>query len=405
MQSQSLVWFVDRAVRPHYSMLDKLELLWKKTGLEQAISNGSRVIIKTHFGAYGNLMYLRPAILRRIVDLVKSRNGSPILAESAGLGYGGGFYGGRTTAADYLRMAAANGFTMGSMGAPIILLDGYWGTDTFDVAIKAKRLKKVVVGMALRDADIVIMFTHFKGHGQTGMGGSLKNLGIGCVGKYSKCMMHGPKNPVVKPEACKGAKCSLCVDVCPHRCITVNPKAAIDWDLCIHCLHCASVCSQVAKAQGITTDWSSPAMEQTERMIENALGVIDGVGRDRFYYFNVALDISEVCDCAPFAPQALVPDLGIFASRDPVAIDAACIDALNKAQPISASACGNMKAGEDKFAATCAYPDPHTGQRSPTQTHHRQLQYAEELGLGNRTYKLIQVDEGAPPVGQKPKRP
>ena len=146
-------------------------------------------------------------------------------------------------------------------------------------------------------------------------------------------------------------------------------------------------------------------MEQTERMIENALGVVDGVGRDRFYYFNVALDISEVCDCAPFAPQALVPDLGIFASRDPVAIDAACIDALNKAQPIRASACGDMRAGEDKFAATCAYPDPHTGQRLPTQTHHRQLAYAEELGLGSRTYKLVQVDEGAPPVGQKPKRP
>jgi uncharacterized Fe-S center protein len=404
MQPQPLVWFVDRTVRPRYSMLDKLEVLWKNIGLEQAIQKDSRVIIKTHFGAYGNLMHLRPAILRRLVDLVRSRNGNPVLAESAGLGYGGGLYGGRNTAPDYIRMAAANGFTMGSMGAPIVLLDGYWGTDTFDVAIKGEHLKKVAVGMALRDADIVIMFTHFKGHGQAGMGGALKNLGIGCVGKYSKCMMHGPKNPIVKPEACKGAKCSLCINVCPQRCITVNPKVSIDWNLCTHCLHCASVCSQVAKAQAITNDWSSPPSEQTERMIENALGVVDGVGRDRFYYFNVALDISEVCDCAPFGPQALVPDLGIFASRDPVAIDAACIEAVNRAQPITGSACGDMKAGEDKFAAACGYPDPHTGQKSPLQTHHRQLAYAEELGLGSRTYKLARVDEAASAGTRKARR-
>jgi uncharacterized Fe-S center protein len=180
---------------------------------------------------------------------------------------------------------------------------------------------------------------------------------------------------------------------------------AIDGDHCIHCLHCVAICSRVAKAKAITTDWSSPVVEQTERMIENALGVIDGVGRDRFYYFNVALDVSEVCDCAPFAPQALVPDLGIFASRDPVAIDAACIDALNRAQPIHVSACGDMKAGEDKFAATCAYPDRHTGQRAPTQTHHRQLEYAEELGLGSRHHKLVHVDEDTSPGSQKPKRP
>ncbi|MFX1300966.1 MAG: DUF362 domain-containing protein [Promethearchaeota archaeon] len=394
--SESDVWFVNRQVGPKNSMLDKLELLWKKSGLKKAIKKDARVFIKTHFGAYGNLMYLRPALLRKIVDLVKQEGGMPILAESAGLGYGSGLYGGRTTAAEYFRMAAANGYTIGTMGAPIVLLDGYWGTDTFDVAIKGKHIKKVEVGMALRDADVIIVFTHFKGHGGTGMGGTLKNLGIGCVGKFSKTMMHGPQNPIVNAEECKGPECSKCVDVCPTRCITVDPKVEIDFSWCMHCIHCVSVCRSQADSKAITATWGGDPMGSTERMIENALGVIEGVGRERFYYFNVAFDISQTCDCAPFGPMALTPDLGIFASRDPVAIDSASIDMLNEAQPITLSACGDIEPGADKLAITTPWPDPHTGEKTPTQCHLRQIEYAEELGIGTRNYKLRRADKRKP---------
>ena len=338
-------------------------------------------------------MYMRPALLRKIVDLVKQEGGMPILAESAGLGYGSGLYGGRTTSAEYFRMAAANGYTIGTMGAPIVLLDGYWGTDTFDVTIQGKHVKKVEVGMALRDADVIIIFTHFKGHGGTGMGGTLKNLGIGCVGKFSKTMMHGPQNPIVNAEECKGPECSKCVDVCPTRCITVDPKVEIDVSRCMHCIHCVSVCRSQADSNAITASWGGDPIGATERMIENALGVVDGVGRDRFYYFNVALDISQTCDCAPFGPMALTPDLGIFASRDPVAIDSASIEMLNEAQPITVSACGDIEPGEDKLAITTPWPDPHTGEKTPTQCHLRQIEYAEELGIGSKKYKLRSADK------------
>ncbi|MFW9832000.1 MAG: DUF362 domain-containing protein, partial [Candidatus Thorarchaeota archaeon] len=332
----SIVWFVDRRVWPRYSMLDKLELLWKKVGLNKAVHKDDRVFIKTHFGAYGNLMYMRPALLRKVVDLVKAQKAYPILAESAGLGYGAGLYGGRTTAAEYFRMAAANGYSIGTMGAPIILLDGYWGADTFTTPIKGKHLKKVEVGMALRDADKIIVMTHFKGHGGTGMGGTLKNLGIGCVGKYSKAMVHGPQNPIVNTAECKGSECGKCLKVCPTRCISLDPILAIDEKRCIKCLHCVSACRSMADSQALTAKWGGDPIGQTERMIENAFGVIKGVGNERFYYFNVALDVSETCDCAPFGPMAIAPDLGIFASRDPVAIDSASIAKLNEAQPITA---------------------------------------------------------------------
>jgi hypothetical protein len=132
-------------------------------------------------------------------------------------------------------------------------------------------------------------------------------------------------------------------------------------------------------------------------MIENALGVIDGVGRDKFFYFNVALDISETCDCAPFGPLAIAPDIGIFASRDPVAIDAASIAKLNEAQPVVDSACGDLEAGEDKLAIATPWPDPHTGQKTPTQCHNQQIEYGQKLGLGTEDYELIEADEKPKP--------
>lgn len=229
------------------------------------------------------------------------------------------------------------------------------------------------------------------------MGGTLKNLGIGCVGKYSKAMMHEPQNPIVNAKECKGPECSKCIDVCPTRCITVDPKVKIDFKSCVKCLHCVATCHSQAESKAITATWGGPPEEATERMIENAMGVIKGVGRDRFFYFNVALDISQTCDCAPFSPMALAPDLGIFGSRDPVAIDAASVDLLNAAEPVTASACGEMEVGEDKLAVTTPWPDRHTGERTPTRCHLIQLDYAEKIGIGSKEYLLKRVDKGKPP--------
>ncbi len=385
--AEPIVYFADREADSEYNMLDKIEHVFKRLGLEKAIKKDYRVQVKTHFGNWGNTNYLRPAYVRKVVDLVREAGGHPFVTETCGLGYGaGGTYGGRTTAPEYLAMAALNGFTPASVGAPILMADGYWGTDTHRVAIDGEFVQHVDIAAAVLDSDIIIMLTHAKGHGLSGLGGSIKNLGIGLVGKSGKAEMHFMKNISVDAETCKGPECSACLSVCPVRCITMKKVAVIDTDACIHCGHCRGVCASEVKARAISIGWR-PAPEQAVRFVENALGVVDSVGRERFYYLNLAIDISDKCDCWNVGAPLLVHDVGIFGSQDPVAIDQATMDAVSAATPNPASLASDCKEGEDKFAVAHGHKDQDSGEH--LHFAEDQLSHAEKIGLGSRKYRLV----------------
>jgi uncharacterized Fe-S center protein len=375
-------------------MLDKIEHIFSKLGLKKAIKKGHKVMIKTHFGAWGNTNYIRPSYVRKMVELVKASGGHPYVTETCGLGYGaGGSYGGRTTAPEYISMAALNGFTEGTVGAPIIMADGYWGTDVHRVEVDGTVVKFVDVAAATLDADIVIMLTHAKGHGLSGLGGTLKNLGIGLVGKSGKSIMHTDGNVVVNSEKCLGPECGLCLKVCPVRCITMKDKAVIDHDACINCLHCRDVCIRVAKAGAMKMTWRTPK-DQSIRFVENAMGVIDLIGRDRFYYVNLAVDISDKCDCWNVGAPLLVHDIGIFGSRDPVAIDQATLDAINMAEPNPESKAKDVHEGDSVFAIAHKQTDKKTGELLDFAE--MQLAHAAKMGLGSREYRIVKVTKKSP---------
>lgn len=393
--AKSRVLFTDRKAEAWYNMLDKVEHVFKELGLPQAIGKGDKVMIKTHFGQWGNTNYLRPSYARKVVDLVRASGGDPFVAESCGLGYGaGGPYGERTTAPEYLTMAALNGFTEASVGAPIIMADGYWGTDTFDVDVDGEFVKKVDVATALLDCDKVIVLSHAKGHLNGGIAGSLKNLGIGLVGKRGKAIMHIQSGIKVNPAKCRGPECSKCLDVCPVRCITMHEKAEIDSEKCISCIHCRAICNKIG-ARAIPVTWRAEA-EQPPRFVENALGVVNSIGAEKFYYINLAIDISDKCDCWNVGSTLLVHDLGIFGSRDPVAVDQACLDAINNAEPNPRSMVGGIERGADKFAAAHSLKDPKTGEI--LHLAEIQLAHAQKMGLGNRDYELVTLTRGQPEV-------
>jgi uncharacterized Fe-S center protein len=390
---KSKVYFTDRQARPDYNMIDKLEHVFKELSLDKEIKGGDKVMVKTHFGQWGNTNYLRPAYARKIVDLVRAAGGEPFVAETTGLGYGGGgTYGGRTTAPEYLGMGTLHGYTEASVGAPLIMADGYWGTDVYDIEINGDHVKSVDVAAALLDCDKVIVLTHAKGHGLGGLGGTIKNLGIGLVGKRGKAAMHFMGDIKIDPEKCLGPECSKCLKVCPTRCITMNEKAEVDDSKCIACHHCVSVCSKI-EAKAATMSWR-PNHEQGSIFVENTVGVINSIGAEKFYYINLAIDISDKCDCWNVGAPLLVHDIGIFGSRDPLAIDQATLQAIKDAPANPDSPAGDIECGACKFAMVHACKDPETGEI--LELADRQLEHAEKMGLGSREYELVTVAKDPP---------
>ncbi|MGY5854263.1 MAG: DUF362 domain-containing protein [Candidatus Thorarchaeota archaeon] len=390
---KSKVYFTDRKSQTYYNMLDKLEHIFVELGLDKVIQPGQKVMVKTHFGAWGNTNYLRPAYVRKIVDLIKAAGGHPFVAESCGLGYGpGGTYGGRTTATEYLSMAALNGFNEGTVGAPLIMADGYWGTDVFKVKVEGEYIKEVDVATATLDSDVVIVLSHAKGHGLGGLGGAIKNIGIGLVGKQGKAAMHLGEISI-DAEKCIGPECSKCLKVCPTRCITMTEKAVIDFDNCISCGHCRSVCSRDAKAGAITAVWNPP-VTQAPRFVENAVGVVDSIGADKFFYINLALDISDKCDCWNTGAELLVHDIGIFGSTDPLAIDQACFDAINDAPANPDSSVADVKQGDCKLKVAHGHKDPESGELLCFAN--VQFTHAEKMGLGSREYEIVTLTKDPP---------
>ncbi len=388
----SKVYFSDRNAESHYNMLDKLEHVLTEMGFLDAIDEGEKVMVKTHFGQWGNTNYIRPAYVRKAVELIHEAGGIPFVCESCGLGYGeGGIYGGRTTAPEYLAMAELNGYTQGTVGAPILMADGYWGTDVFDVEIDGEYVKKVDVATAVLDCDKILMLTHAKGHGLGGLGGSIKNLGIGLVGKRGKAEMHWMGDIELDEEKCLGSECSKCLKVCPVRCISMDEKASIDKNECIACYHCIHVCNRV-EAKAISMSWR-PNHTQVYRFVENAVGVIDSVGRDKFWYINLAMDISDKCDCWNVGAPLLVHDIGIFGSRDPLATDQASLDAINEAPTNPASPIGDEEC-QQKFATAHACKDPDSGEIVPLAD--IQMAHADKMKLGLREYELIQLTREKP---------
>jgi len=392
----SKVYFTDRQTRADYNMIDKLEHIFNELGLDKAIKPGEKVMVKTHFGQWGNTNYLRPAYARKIVDLIRAAGGEPFVAETTGLGYGsGGAYGGRTTVTEYLGMAMLHGYTAATVGAPVIMADGYWGTDVIDVPIDGDHVSSVDVATALFDCDKVIVLTHAKGHGLGGLGGTIKNLGIGLVGKKGKAAMHFLGDIKIDQEKCLGPECSKCLKVCPTRCITMEEKAVVDLSRCIACHHCVNVCSSV-NAKAATQTWR-PNHTQAPIFVENAVGVVNSIGADKFYFINLAIDISDMCDCWNFGAPLIVHDIGIFGARDPLAIDEATLQAIKDATPNPDSKVGDLECGACKFAMAHACKDPESGEI--LELADIQLTHAEKMGLGSRKYELVTVTKEPPKKG------
>jgi uncharacterized Fe-S center protein len=363
------VYFADlRATKPSRNIPAKISKLMKRSGLLSVFERNDMVAIKTHLGEPGNTTFLRPQFLASVVDNVSKRGGKPFLTDSNTL-----YRGGRSNAIDHLRTATMHGFTYPVVNAPVIIGDGLRGKDEVIVEIEKKHFSSVRVSSAAYHADSIIGVAHFKGHQYTGFGGAIKNIGMGFGSTKGKLEMHSEVKPSVKEEECKA--CGLCAKYCPADAIKVRKYAKIARSRCIGCGECVTTCPYMAIDPG---EMSSSLILQ-EKIIEYCLGILkDKEGR--FGFINFLVDYTPHCDCPPWSDASIVPDVGILASKDLIAIDQASADLINQQRGLEISKLRKAKEpGEDKIRAL-------TGVDWEVQ-----LRYGEEIGLGERSYNLIKI--------------
>ena len=367
----SKVYFADLRADVHENLQQKLTRLMKTAGMGDIDFQDKFVAIKLHFGEPGNLAFLRPNWARTVANFVKERGGKPFLTDCNTL-----YVGGRKNALDHMDSAMLNGFNPMTTGCQIIIGDGLKGSDEVEVpVVGGEYVKNAKIGRAVMDADVFISLTHFKGHEEAGFGGCLKNIGMGCGSRAGKMEQHNAGKPHVAQKHCIG--CGQCRKICAHGApIIENGKAHIDHDRCVGCGRCIAVCPKDA----VRIDWDESTTNLNCKIAEYTKAVVDG---RPCFHISLVIDVSPNCDCRPENDMAIVPNVGMFASFDPVALDMACVDAVNAQTPLRGSA------ADDAHAK--AHVHDHFQRLHPDTNWRSCLEHGEKIGIGTREYELIKI--------------
>ncbi len=345
---------------------NRLPELLEKVNPQEIIKENDYTAIKIHFGEKGNQGYVKPQFVKPIVEKIKSLNACPFITDANTI-----YTGTRSDAVHHLQVAYEHRFTEEYLGCPVIIADGLRGNSYVEVEINLNHFKKVKIANAIHYADSIVFVTHFKGHEVSGFGGTLKNMGMGCGARPGKYEMHHSIVPEIVIEKCNA--CGLCVKWCPSSALSLSPinqltnspinrsTIHLDSTKCTGCGECILVCRHGA----IKLPWNDPVKMCQEKIVEYACGAVKNKS---YFCINFLNYITKYCDCYGRKEEPLLPDIGILASSDPVAIDQASADMVNQ------------KFGSDFFR----YIFPEIDWEI-------QLTYAEKIALGRREYQLIKI--------------
>ncbi len=369
------VYFMDLRTTPKENLLVKLSRLLEAAEMGRRFKKRDLVAVKLHFGEAGNTAFIRPIYVRRVVERIKAAGGIPFLTDANTL-----YAGTRSDTPTHLTTAIQNGFAYAVVEAPLVIADGLRGRTEEPIPIQGKHIETAYIGTEIVEADALISVAHFKGHELSGFGGTIKNLGMGCASRRGKLAQHSNLSPKVKAKKCIG--CGDCIPHCSQGAIALTQaregkeKARIDEETCIGCGECILICPNEA----IQIQWDTSVPVFLEKMVEYTVAVLKGK-EDRSLFINFITNVSPACDCYGYNDAAIVRDIGIVASSDPVAIDQAAVDLINE-EPALAGSCleSSKECGVDKFKTL--YPKVEW----PIQ-----LEYAEKLGLGSRAYELVRI--------------
>ena len=271
----SQVFFIGLRTPENRSLLDRIGQMIDAAGIQKTVRKKGLTAVKIHFGERGNTAFIRPLLVRPIVDAVRQAGGKPFLTDTGTL-----YVGSRGNAVDHLNTAVMNGFGYSSVGVPLVVADGIDGQDEVAVGTDFKHFKETFIASGIVRADTLISVAHFKLHEASGFGGAIKNIGMGCASRRGKMAQHSEVAPAISPKRCVG--CGVCADNCAHGALSIvepaegeTPSpggkiARIDREKCVGCARCIHVCPQGA----LSICWATDLPRFMERMVEYAAGTL-----------------------------------------------------------------------------------------------------------------------------------
>jgi hypothetical protein len=339
---------------PDDEVCRKLEKFLVAEDIFSFIQPRDMVAFKTHFGEEGTQGFVRPLHFKMMGSLARKKGALPFLTDTATL-----YTGMRNEAVSHIELAQRHGFGFENTGLPLIMADGLTGDEETAVPIPGRIYSNVKLASMIVKAQALVVVSHFTGHVASGFGAALKNMGMGCASRRGKMEQHSTAKPKVTKKKCTA--CGACLKWCPTRAITMEEAAAhIDKAVCIGCGECLTVC----RFDAIGYNWSATYEELQCKIVEHAWGVAackDG----KAVYVNFLTRISKDCDCMR-GFKKIVPDIGVLIARDPVALDAASLDLVEK------------RAGKPLTALSYDIP------------HRVQIEYAREIGFGSPDFQLVE---------------
>jgi len=334
----------------------KAEKAFLKIGLAKQIEKNSFVALKIHFGEKGNTGFIKPQWLVDIIRFLKKETSRVFLTDSNTL-----YVGKRSNSIEHLNLALEHGFSLENLDIPVIIADGLIGHDDGEIQVNLSRIKSTKIASTFLHSDVILCLSHFTGHIVTGFGAAIKNIGMGCASRAGKLEQHSDVHPWINPRKCKN--CGICLEYCPTQAIIQkNDSTFIVKEKCIGCGECLVVCNVGA----VNFRWDQDSVRIQEKISEYAYS-LHHLFKDKIGYLNFLLQVTKDCDCMAKDQPSIVEDIGILASTNPVAIDKASVDLVNR------------KSGKDILRE---------GYNVDWAV---QLKHGEKIGLGSMDYELIEL--------------
>jgi uncharacterized Fe-S center protein len=328
------------------------------------ICDGGTVAVKVHVGGGIGYTTIPPLFIRLLIEKIKAAGAKRVFVTDGSLA---------------VDAATARGYTTEVLGAPVLGAAGARDTFCYEHKVRYKTLRSIDVAGNIEDADALINLSHFKGHGDCGYGGACKNLAMGCVTQETRGHLHQLEGGLkYNEDLC--IKCRKCVEACTRGAARWNEKQdrlEIFYHHCVYCRHCVLACP--TGAIKITGGGFVPFQRGLALATKEVLGTFDP---GRVLHINFLTQITVYCDCWGFSTPALIPDVGILASEDIVAVEGASLDLTRDGRPLP----GSLPPGQELVEGE------HMFERIHGKDPYIQIQQMEKVRLGTPAYRLRKVN-------------